>query len=303
VRPDGLAVLDKPAGMTSHDVVDRCRKVLGCRRVGHAGTLDPDATGVLLVGVGRVTRLMRYLSGLRKTYLAQVVLGTATDTYDSSGRPCGSWDMSEVTLEQARRATRELSGRIVQVPPMVSALKVGGRRLHELAREGLEVERKGREVEVYRFELNDCELRGGVPDPGAGWGRGPVFEAVVECSSGTYVRSLAHDLGRLLQGGAHIRCLRRTAVGPFGIEDAVSLDALGPEHLLPARQVLPWMQEIHLDAEAERLVRHGRALVADERAGHGTGPWRLVGEGGDLLAVYESDGQGGMRPGVVLAGS
>ena len=142
----GLVVVDKEAGWTSHDVVARCRRIFGQRRVGHAGTLDPDATGVLLVGLGRATRLMRFLTALPKTYVAEIVLGTATSTLDASGEVVGEWDMSGVTLAQVRAAAAGLTGTIEQVPPMVSAVKIGGRRLHELARQGIEVERPPRRV-------------------------------------------------------------------------------------------------------------------------------------------------------------
>src|SRR5579859_5112270 len=203
---EGLVVVDKPAGMTSHDVVARLRRIYGLRRVGHAGTLDPDATGVLLVGLGRATRLMQFMSGLAKAYDAEIALGVATSTLDAAGDVTGEWDMSAVTLEQARDATARLTGDILQVPPMVSAVKIGGRRLHSLARAGVEVERAARPVTVHQFALDSLE--------------GGVLLAHVECSSGTYVRVLAADLGEALGGGAHIRSLRRTAVGPWTADSA-----------------------------------------------------------------------------------
>src|SRR6202011_698466 len=150
---DGLVVVDKPAGWTSHDVVARCRRIFGQRRVGHAGTLDPDATGVLLVGLGRATRLMRFLTPLPKTYEAEVVLGTATSTLDASGEVTGTWEMEEVSLAEVRAAATTLTGSIEQIPPMVSAVKVGGHRLHALARQGIEVERAARPVSVHRFDV------------------------------------------------------------------------------------------------------------------------------------------------------
>ena len=154
---DGLAVVDKPAGMTSHDVVARCRRLFGQKRVGHAGTLDPDATGVLLVGLGRATRLLQFQSGLPKSYRAEVVLGVATTTLDAAGEVTGRWDQRQVTLEEARRAAAGLTGTIWQVPPMVSAVKVGGRRLHQLARQGVEVERAARQVTVWRFDVESLD--------------------------------------------------------------------------------------------------------------------------------------------------
>jgi tRNA pseudouridine55 synthase len=199
----GLAVVDKPAGVTSHDVVGMLRRRLHERRVGHAGTLDPDATGVLLVGVGNATRLLRFLTALGKTYTADVVFGTSTSTLDASGEVTGRFEMTELTPDRVRAVVAEqLTGRIMQVPPMVSALKVDGKRLHELAREGVEIEREPRPVTIHRFDVEPTA------DP-------LVYRIDVTCSSGTYVRTLADDLGRLLGGGAHLRDLRRTACGSF----------------------------------------------------------------------------------------
>ena len=213
----GLVVVDKEAGWTSHDVVARCRRIFGQRRVGHAGTLDPDATGVLLVGLGRATRLLRFLTALPKTYTTDIVLGTATSTLDASGEVLATYDMSHVTPAAVAAAAAGLTGEIEQVPPMVSAVKVGGRRLHELAREGVEVDRAARRVTVSRFDT--------APDPG----RPGVYRAEVVCSSGTYIRVLADDLGRALGGGAHVANLRRTRIGSFGEADMRPLDAIGPD--------------------------------------------------------------------------
>ena len=200
--PLGLAVVDKEPGWTSHDVVARCRRIFGQRRVGHAGTLDPDATGILLVGIGRVTRTLRFLTALGKQYEGEVVLGKATSTLDASGEVTGTWDMSAVTLTEVRSAAATLTGAIEQVPPMVSAVKIDGRRLHELARAGLEVDRPARPVTVSRFD---------VISPGDEPG---TFRVVVECSSGTYIRVLAEDLAAHLGTIGHLSALRRTAVAP-----------------------------------------------------------------------------------------
>ena len=271
-------VVDKPAGWTSHDVVARCRKIFGQKRVGHAGTLDPDATGVLLVGLGRVTRLLRFLTDLPKVYTGVVVLGVATSTLDASGDVVGKWDMDSVTLEDARRAATGLTGQILQVPPMVSALKVGGKRLHELAREGVEVERAPRPVTVYRFDVADG------PAPG-------TLAIEVACSSGTYVRTLAADLGEALGGGAHLRDLRRTAIGSFAIEEAVPLDDVGVERVLAPVDALRDYPAVAIDDDAARDVSHGKAL-----AGLPSGAVRVVSPDGRLLAMY-ADG----LPQVVLA--
>ena len=179
----GLAIVDKPAGVTSHDVVDMLRRRFGERQVGHSGTLDPDATGVLLVGVGKVTKLLRFLTVLGKTYTAEVVLGTETSTLDAAGEVTATHDMSATSVGDARRVAEHLTGDILQVPPMVSAVKVGGKRLHELARAGIEVEREPRPVTVHRFDVSAGA------EPG-------VLAIEVQCSSGTYVRTLAADLGR-----------------------------------------------------------------------------------------------------------
>jgi tRNA pseudouridine55 synthase len=288
VGPDGAAVVDKPAGWTSHDVVAKARGLLETRRVGHSGTLDPDATGVLVLGVGRVTRLLTYLTGHDKSYVGEVVLGTATSTLDAGGEVTGTWDMSGVGLADVRAAADGLTGDIEQVPPMVSAKQVGGRRLHELARAGVEVERKPVAVHVSRFDVGEPVEQG-------------VFPVSVTCSSGTYVRSLAADLGAALSGGAHLRHLRRTAVGPFGIHEAVSLDALTPDRLLPPLEALRGRPRVVVGDELAGSIRHGRVLDADVLGVTGDGPWAVVDGEGGLLAVYERDRGTTVKPGVVLA--
>ena len=263
-------------------MVDQVRRRLGERRVGHSGTLDPDATGVLLVGVGTVTRLLRFLTDLPKSYVGEVVLGTETATLDAAGEVTARHDMTGVTLAEARRlAAQHLTGPIEQVPPMVSALKVGGRRLHELAREGIEVERAARPVTVHELTLDDG------PEPG-------VLRIAVRCSSGTYVRTLAADLGHLLGGGAHLRHLRRTAIGSFAEAEALPVpDA----PLLAAGEALRDYATVVVDAETADLVAHGRLLPAFA----GAGPWAVVGPDGGLLAVYEAH-RDGSKPAVVLVG-
>jgi tRNA pseudouridine55 synthase len=268
--------------MTSHDVVDSVRRTLGERRVGHAGTLDPDATGVLLVGVGSATRLLRFGADLTKTYTCEIVFGAETDTLDDSGAVVASHAMAPIDLDDARRAVADhLLGPIMQVPPMVSAVHVGGRRLHELAREGIEVEREARPIEVYRLDLD----------------LGPatnILRAEVDCSTGTYVRVLAADLGRLLGGGAHLRTLRRTAIGPHTLATATSLDALD---LLPPVEVVRHFDRVAVDESTAARVAHG-ALLTDLP---GDGPWAVVASDGSLLAVYERHGDAA-KPAVVLAG-
>jgi len=276
----GLAIIDKPAGVTSHDVVNQLRKILGERRIGHAGTLDPDATGVLLVGVGYVTRLMQFLSGMDKTYTAEVVFGTETNTLDSAGVVTATHDMPNLNIEKIREAAVKLTGQIMQVPPMVSALRVDGRRLHELEREGIVVERKARPVTVYSYDVETTQ------DP-------LVVRIEVRCSSGTYVRTLAADLGTLLGGGAHLRNLRRTSIGDF-----TEQDALAPEQvkLLEPITALRSMTKVIADEATATAIRNGRSLPAWP----GASPWAVVNEQGALLAVYEADGDVA-KPSVVLA--
>jgi tRNA pseudouridine55 synthase len=287
--PDGLAVVDKEAGWTSHDVVAKARGILRTRKIGHSGTLDPDATGVLLLGVGRATRLLRFLHDLPKSYAGDIVLGTETTTLDAAGEVVATHDMSGVTLAQAQEAAVALTGNILQVPPMVSAVKVDGQRLHALARQGIEVERDARPVTVHRFTLSATD------EPN-------VLRAEVVCSSGTYVRSLAADLGHALGGGAHLRNLRRTAIGPFTLADAHPLDHL---EVRPIEDVVGALDSVSVDADVALAVRHGKVL---ERAtlglGEGTGgegPWAVFGPEGELLAVYEAHKGTTAKPAVVVA--
>jgi tRNA pseudouridine55 synthase len=277
-------------------VVARCRKIFGQKKVGHAGTLDPDATGILLVGLGRATRLLRFLTGLPKSYSGEVVLGVATSTLDESGDVTGHWDMAAVTLDQARTAALELTGAIEQVPPMVSAIQVGGRRLHELARQGIEIEREPRQVTVHRLVVSPPAD----PDPGP-HGGGPVFAIEVDCSSGTYIRSLAADLGRALGGDAYLRHLRRLAVGPFALDEAIPLDQVGPEHVVPLAGVLRDLPSVTVDRSLATAVGFGQVLARSALGLDGPGPWALIGPDGDLLAVYEAHSGERIKPAVVLA--
>ncbi|HUZ21703.1 MAG TPA: tRNA pseudouridine(55) synthase TruB [Acidimicrobiales bacterium] len=285
---DGYVVVDKPEGWTSHDAVARARRLLAERRVGHAGTLDPDATGVLVLGVGRATRLMRFVTPLTKSYVAEIVLGTATTTLDASGETTATFDMSGVGLEEVRAAAATLTGRIAQVPPMVSAVKIGGRRLHELARAGIEVDRPARTVDVHRFDVGPTATAG-------------VYRVEVDCSSGTYVRVLAADLGVLLGGGAHLRALRRTAVGPFRVGDAVSLAALDRADVAPAVGLVVHLAQVSAGDELAEWVRHGKVLERRVLGVSGDGPWAVLDEGGGLLAVYEPREGDRVKPVVVLA--
>jgi tRNA pseudouridine55 synthase len=283
----GFLVVDKEAGWTSHDVVARCRRILGERRIGHAGTLDPGATGVLVVGVGRATRLLRYLVGVDKDYLGEVVLGSTTDTLDDAGEVQERFDMSGVTLDQVRAGAAGLTGEIDQMVPMVSAVKVGGERLHKLARAGTEVERPVRRVRVERFEVGEGA------DPG-------TFTLDVRCSSGTYVRVLAADLGSALGGGAHLRRLRRTRVGSFEVTEAKTLGQLEEAFaggdgsaLRPPLDALGHLERVEVSEAIALDVGHGRPVERGSIAVSGAGPFALVDGAGELLAVYEVDGDEG----------
>ncbi|MGC1512448.1 MAG: tRNA pseudouridine(55) synthase TruB [Acidimicrobiales bacterium] len=304
---DGVCVIDKPPGWTSHDVVAKARRQLGTSKVGHAGTLDPGATGVLVLGVGRATRLLRFLTELPKSYVGEVVFGSRTSTLDNEGEVIASFDMTGLTLDRARQVARGFVGEIEQVPPMVSALKVGGRRLHELAREGIEVERAARPVTVHRLEITALVSSDG-----------PVMGIEVDCSSGTYVRTLADDLGRELGGGAYLRNLRRTAIGPFTLDRAQRLSG-DPRDVIerdrsrreaPQREALvllaPSSAVSHLptvtvDEEVVALVATGRSLACSGESARfeGDGPWAVQRQTGELVGVYERIGDRA-KPAVVL---
>lgn len=286
----GLVLVDKEPGWTSHDVVAKSRGRLGTRKVGHAGTLDPPATGLLLVGVGNMTRLLRFLTALPKTYVGEVVLGTETTTLDDTGETTATHDMSSVSTEQVRREAARLTGDIMQVPPMVSAVKIDGKRLHELAREGKEVERQARAVTIHAFSVGEPT------GPG-------VYPVEVTCSSGTYIRTLAADLGTALGGGAHLRNLRRTAAGSFTVDDAHRIDAIeAPDHVLPLAEALRDLPTVVVDTGTAVEVGHGRPL---ERARLGLpddhdGPWAVQSQDGRLLAVYGPHRPGTVKPEVVI---
>lgn len=283
--PSGFAIVDKPRGWTSHDVVAKARGVFQTRKVGHSGTLDPDATGVLLLGVGKGTRLLRFLDGERKAYTGEIRFGTETDSLDSTGVTTNTYDMGPIDIDAARRAAVDLTGPIQQIPPMVSAKKVDGKRLHELAREGIEIERKPASVTVYSFELSatDDEM---------------VLHCSVECSAGTYIRSLAADLGTALGGGAHLHGLRRTAIGVFTDEMAAPLEEV---ELRPIAELVSGHGLIEVDEATAIDVRYGRVLPAERLDSSGDGPYPLVDEAGELLAIYEQHRGDTIKPAVVVA--
>lgn len=288
---DGLVVVDKPAGWTSHDVVARIRKVYGQRKVGHAGTLDPDATGVLLVGLGRVTRLLRYLQETTKVYRGLVRFGVATSTLDAAGNVLERAPM-DVRRDDVAAASQQFLGDIEQVPPMVSAIKIDGRRLHEMARRGEEVERPPRAVHIARLDVVAFEE-----------GPYPAAEVLVECSSGTYIRTLAADLGVALGGRAHLETLRRLSVGSFGLDEAHDLDAIAadPDAVVVAPiDAMRDLERVDVDVECARAVSHGATFAGSALPTTGEGPYALASPAGELVAVYERRGSG-VKPSVVVA--
>lgn len=245
----GILNIDKPAGMTSHDVVNRVRRTASTRRVGHAGTLDPLATGVLLVCVGRATRLVEYLVGQPKVYEAEIRLGQTTNTYDADGEVVQERPLT-FTPQDLQNALTHFLGEIEQVPPMYSAIKQDGQPLYKLARQGKEVERKPRLVTIHELAV-------------LSW-NAPLLAVRVACSTGTYIRSLAHDLGEVLGCGGHITRLRRTAVGDFSVETAVSLNDLSPEniysHLLPLDTAVAHLPRLDLTNEDAHALLQGKPI-------------------------------------------
>jgi len=283
VSPDGLAVVDKPAGLTSHDVVARVRRITGTRKVGHAGTLDPMATGVLVLGVGRATRLLTYLVGVDKGYRATIRLGVGTVTDDSEGDLLTRTDASDVTDQQVREGVRALTGPIQQVPSAVSAIKVDGRRAYARVRAGEEVTLAARPVTVSRFaiaQIRRCPVEGSVTVD---------LDVEVDCSSGTYIRALARDLGAGLGVGGHLTALRRTRVGPYVESAARSLEDLAADGALmsvqeAARAAFP-AREL-TEEEAYRLG-HGQRIGT---AGTGDVPTAAFAPDGALVAVVSETG-------------
>ncbi|HEX7973101.1 MAG TPA: tRNA pseudouridine(55) synthase TruB [Anaerolineales bacterium] len=273
-------MVDKPVGLTSHDVVQIIRRGTGIRRAGHTGTLDPRASGVLVILVGPAVRLSEYVSASDKRYQATIRLGSSTDTYDSEGMVTNSSPVGDISEEQFDQVLQQFIGEMEQVPPPYSAIKVKGRKAYEMAREGEEVDLEPRIINVFSLEV----LEWAPP------------EAVIDvyCSSGTYVRSLANDLGRALGTGAHLVGLRRTKSGRFTLRDAVPLRRLQEafdagnwyKYLIPAAEALADWPMVELDADQMELVRHGHRVPADP----GQKGWaRGVSQQGDLVALMEVD--------------
>ncbi len=279
----GILNIDKPAGITSHDVVDRVRQIAGQRRVGHAGTLDPAATGVLVVCLGQATRVVEYLMASDKVYRAQIRLGVSTDTHDARGCVTATAEV-DVGEEKVRKALASFVGSIQQVPPMFSALKRDGVPLYELARQGITVERKPRSVVIGDIELLD-------------WNP-PLLTILVECSPGTYIRALARDLGQKLSCGAHLHSLTRLASGHFTLEEAVDLDELAEafahgswqKFLHPLDEALLDFEPLVVDAQTEKRIRHGQQVEGPDSPGLR----RAYSQEGELIAILKRDPQTGL---------
>jgi tRNA pseudouridine55 synthase len=267
--PEGLLLIDKPGGITSHDAVARVRRALGTKKVGHAGTLDPMATGLLVMGVGRGTRFLRFLGGLPKTYEATLRLGVETTTLDGDGDVVRT-TVVDVADDDLGRAVAGLVGGSMQRPPAFSAVKVEGRKLYEAARKGEVLEAAPRPIRVDRFEVLER--------------RGDDVDVIVVCSGGTYVRVLAADVGATLGCGAHLTVLRRTAIGSFAVADATTPEDPGvPAPIASAVEHLPTLR---LDEEEAVAASHGRVL--GPRAIDG--PYAVLSPGDELIGVYADDG-------------
>jgi tRNA pseudouridine55 synthase len=284
---DGIFNLDKPRGKTSFEVVALVRRLSGERRVGHGGTLDPEATGVLPVCLGQATRLVEFLTEGVKVYRTEIEFGIATDTYDATGKIVSSGDTSSLTREHVEEAVASFSGFIVQTPPKYSAIKYRGMPLYRYARDGIEVPRKSRMVELSRLNVVDCRV--------------PILTLEVECSKGTYIRSLAHDLGAKLGCGAHLRNLVRLKSGPFHISDAISVSKLEeafrqgnwPALIQPMDVAVLHLPAVTLDTDGEKSVVSGRPLALKPSAETHGELRRAYSPDGSFIGILSYDGQGG----------
>lgn len=317
-RPlSGLLVVDKPPACTSHDVVERIRRIFTTSKVGHAGTLDPSATGVLLVGVGKATRILQFLQNLAKEYRATVQLGVGTDTQDADGTVTSRTEC-DLSIEQVKEAAARFVGEIAQIPPMVSAVKVGGERLYKAARRGAQVEREPRTVRVHALEVEELDRPR------------QLATIYVKCSSGTFVRTLAADLGEALGCGAHVASLRRVGIGSFSAREAVGLSELermdaaeAESQVLPMHVALRDFPSRTVEGDDYEAVRHGRPLQIEgappqrrgelpvlnvakrgDRPAHEAGmtagiPVGIRGPEGELIAVYRR-AAGRLKPAAVL---
>lgn len=289
---DGVVNVYKPAGPTSHDIVDRVRRLFGQKRVGHAGTLDPMATGVLVVCLGKATRIVEYLTDSRKQYRATMTLGVCTDSEDSTGAVISESDASSVTLDAVKHAAEQFAGEIDQIPPMISALKHEGKPLYKHAREGKTIERAARRVTIHSIDVTEFR-------------RGEHAEAdlTVTCSSGTYIRTLCADIGAVLGCGAMMSRLERTQVGIFALDNAVTLDDLeaSPEsHVTPIAKAIDDMPSVEVDSDGRWRVLHGLSTPLDATGEPGSTV--RISSAGELVAIgYIGDDGASVKPKKVLA--
>lgn len=283
---DGIIIIDKEPGFTSHDVVAKLRGICGQKKIGHTGTLDPAATGVLPVCLGSGTRLCDMLTDTDKEYVAELLLGVETDTQDTTGRVLATREVN-VSREELRAAVFSFAGDYGQVPPMYSALKVNGKKLYELAREGKEVERKARQVKIHEIEILDCSL--------------PVIKLRVACSKGTYIRTLCADIGARLGCGGTMQSLRRTAAGRFRLEDAVTLERVQEkkdqgrlkELILSVDLVFENCPSLHVRGEGINRLNNGNSILPEQTAEgtvHKPGEWvRFYGSDYGFAGIYAYD--------------
>ena len=278
---NGILIIDKPGGITSHDVVNRVRKLFQTTKVGHLGTLDPMATGVLPVCVGKATRIGQFLPTAPKEYAGEIRFGFSTTTYDREGDPTSEGQHFTASRGDVEKAVGELTGVIDQVPPPFSAKKIGGVPSYKLARRGRTVENPAARVEIFEFEIKNLA--------------GPLLEFRISCSGGTYIRSLAHDLGQRLGMGAHLESLRRVRSGEFTIAQATELDKISPADVIPIERLLESMPLIEVSGAEERRVAHGNDIPAEA----GSHLARIFNKRGQFIAIAAIE-NGLARPMLVL---
>ncbi len=284
-QKSGFVVVDKESGWTSHDVVARTRKKLNMRKVGHSGTLDPPATGVLILGVGKATRLLKYITDLPKRYTATMVLGSETSTLDAEGEITSTQSTEGVCLKNLQEAGTQFIGDILQIPPMVSAVKIKGKRLYEIAREGKEVERKPRQVSIYELSIGKTAVK-------------DIYRISVTCGSGTYIRSLVSDIARAAGTVAHVGDLRRNAIGSFTESYASPIEEIG---IIGMIEGLKDYSQITVNERDAALIRVGNVFEKTHFRLQGVSePWVFIDEQGNLLAVYKSHKGKTIKPDVVI---
>ncbi|MFY9235319.1 MAG: tRNA pseudouridine(55) synthase TruB [Fimbriimonadaceae bacterium] len=281
----GILLIDKPLGCSSHEVVHQLRRKFGTKRVGHAGTLDPLATGLLVVAVGPATRFLQYLPLEPKLYRGEITFGVETNTYDAEGEIVAQKDVPADLAGKIQEALDRFTGLIEQVPPMFSAIKKAGRPLYEYARRGETIERQPRTVHIGRFEAENIN--------------GSIATVWVECSGGTYVRSLAHDLGQTIGCGAHLSSLVRHKIGRFDLVDAVHLDQVSPADIIPLQEALKPMQMLTLSDNEVAEIREGRQINTNTTAG-GSSPVGMLDVGGTVIGIARPTDSGALQPECVI---